>query len=304
MEKLFLEYLYPFTVTIIALFLYAIGNIWISRKKKRRITRFQRRELSDPIGGDTPEEIDDDKIQALGVDSIKGRFLFIQRAYPIFIFAIWLALLITPYLSKLPAIYISLIVAIVSLVLGVAIRPFVENIIGGVVISLFQPVRVGDTVKIDDHYGIIEQINLTHCIVRVWDWKRFVIPNSKMLNKEIQNHSMHDELIWTHTEIFVEPECDLDLVEKLAKEAAFESEFKVPGEQPTFWVTGFDKDSIKCWLAVWAPNPSDGWELRCDIRRRLQRKFRANKIAFHNFRHNSRQYPVDYEEMESSFPAN
>tara|TARA_B100001971_G_scaffold215193_1_gene260058 strand:+ start:148219 stop:149133 length:915 start_codon:yes stop_codon:yes gene_type:complete len=302
-QALFLQYLYPISVSFVAFLLYLIGNVWISRKKNRRITGFRRKEISDPIGlGDTPDEIDDEKIQALGIDSIKGRFLFIQRAYPIFIGCLWITLLITPYLSKLPAIYISLIVAIVSLVLGVAIRPFVENIMGGVVISLFQPVRVGDTVRIDGHYGIIEQINLTHCVLRVWDWKRFVIPNSKMMVKEIQNHTMHDELIWTHITFYVEPECDLDIVEALAREAAFESEFKVPGEQPTFWVTDMQKDSVQCWLAVWAPNPPDGWELRCDVRKRLHKKFRQNKIAFQNFRHNSRQYPVDTENTEPTLP--
>lgn len=289
------EYIYPITVSGIALILYSLGNMWISRKKKRRIKRAQKKDIQDPIGGETPEEIDDARLQALGIDSIKGRFLFIQRAYPIFIACLWLALLIAPYLSKLPAIYISLIVAGVSLIFGVAIRPFVENIVGGVVISLFQPIRIGDTVRIDGHYGVIEQINLTHCILRVWDWKRFVIPNSKMMTKEVQNLNMHDDLIWTHIVLYIEPECDLDLVEKLSREAAFESEYKVAGEQPTFWVTDMQKDSIQCWLAVWAPNPQDGWELRCDIRKKLHKKFRENRIAFQNIRHNSKQYTLEHE---------
>lgn len=293
MNELIMKNLYPLSVTFIAFLIYLIGQGSIKAKRNKRITRAKRKEVHDPISGDTPEEINDDEIQALGVDSIKGRFLFIQRAYPIFVFCLWICLLVTPYLSELPAIYISLIVAIVSLTLGVAIKPFIENIIGGVVISLFQPIRIGDTVKIDDHYGVIEQINLTHSILRVWDWKRFVIPNSKMMQKEVQNHSMHDNLIWAHVVFYVEPECDLEEVEKLAVQAAFESEYKLAGEQPTFWVTDMQKDSVQCWLAVWAPNSPDAWELRCDIRKRLHKKFRESKIAFQNFRLNSRQYPVD-----------
>lgn len=290
MKEIFFSSLYPVAVSAIVIVLYILGRFWLNGKLTRRIKRVKKKEVFEPISGDTPEELDDKEVAALGLDSVEKRFRFIKRIFPLLLAVLWVTLLVTPYLSKLPAIYISLIVAVVSLILGVAIRPFVENIVGGIVITLFQPFRIGDTVLIDDRYGVIEQINLTHSVLRVWNWKRFVIPNSKLLAKEIENFTMHEPLIWTHLKFHVEPEADLDLVEKLAFEASFASEYKVEGEQPTFWVTDLGRDSVQCWLAIWAPNPSDSWELRCDVRRRLHKKLKDNGIAFQNFRHNSKQY--------------
>lgn len=293
MESILISNLYYIGISFFLLIFYLIGKAWLLRKENKRIRRAQKRDVFDPISGETPEEINDAEISALGIESIKSRFSFIKKVFPILIFASWLILLIIPNLSKLPAIYISLTVALFSLIVGVAVKPFIENIIGGVVISLFQPVRIGDTVKIDDQYGVIEQINLTHSVLRVWDWKRFVIPNSKMHTKEVQNFSMHDDLIWTHVPFYVEPECDLDEVEKIAKKCALESEYSYETEEPTFWVTDMQKDAVQCWIAVWAPNPPDAWELRSDVRKRLHKELKSHRIAFQNIRHNSIQFPIN-----------
>jgi len=291
MERIFISNLYYIGVTFFLLIVYGVGKAWLSRKESKRIRRAQKRDIFDPMGGETPEDINDAHIAALGIDSIKSRFSFIKKVFPILMFILWSVFIIIPNLSKLPAIYISLTVGLFSIIVGVAIKPFIENIIGGIVISLFQPVRIGDTVKIDDQYGVIEQINLTHSVLRVWDWKRFVIPNSKMHTKEVQNFSMHDDLIWAHIPFFVEPECDLEQVENIAKKCAKESQYSYPNEEPTFWVTDMQKDAVQCWIAVWASNPPDAWDLRSDVRKRLHKELKTNRIAFQNIRHNPIQFP-------------
>ena len=43
------------------------------------------------------------------------------------------------------------------------------------------------------------------------------------------------------------------------------------------------KDTIKCWLAAWADNPSDAWELRNDLRTSLLKRFQSEKINFHQY---------------------
>lgn len=283
MEAIITKYAYPVSVTIAILALYLAGNFSLLNKKRKRLKRAKRREVFDPIHSDTPNEIDDKEIINMGIDSIRNRFSFMQKLLPIFMIFVWLAAMSIPYLSTLPAIYISLVVTIVSVVAGISLRPFLENIIAGVIISFFQPIRVGDTVRIEGQYGVVERIDLTQCILRVWDWERFVIPNSKMLTKEIQNLTMHDSLIWAHIPFWVEPNCDLDKVEEIAKQAALDSRYAMETEVPVFWVTKLEKDAVECWIAAWADNPSDAWELRCDMRKGVHKGLMKEGIKFHNF---------------------
>ena len=280
MQDLLTAYAYPFIITVVAAGFYLAGSFSILNKRNRRLKKARKVEVYDTISGETPSQIDDDEILNMGIDSIKSRFSFIQKLFPIGMFFLWLVALVIPYLSTMPAIYISLLVAVVSVTMGIALRPFLENIVAGVIISFFQPFRVGDTVRIEDHYGVIERIDLAQCVLRVWDWKRFVIPNSKMLTKEIQNLTMHDSFIWAHVAFHVEPECDLERVEELAKRAARDSKHILEREEPVFWVTKLEKDSVECWVAAWADNPPEAWELRCDIRRDLQKFLKAEGIKF------------------------
>lgn len=286
MNDLISTYAYPASVTVVILALYSAGNLSLLNKKRRMLKRVKKREVFDPIQGDTPDEIDDKKILQLGVDSIQSRFVFIQRLLPIFLALAWVVFMSVPYLSALPAIYISVVLTIVSVVAGISLRPFLENIIAGIIVSFFQPFRVGDTVRIEGQYGVIERIDLTQCVLRVWDWERFVVPNSKMLTKEIQNLTMHDSLIRAHIEFWVEPHTELDKVEKISLDAAKDSHFSLKNEEPVFWVTKLDKDAVQCWVAAWAENPSDAWELRCDMRKRIHSSLREANIRSHSIQAN------------------
>ncbi len=128
---------------------------------------------------------------------------------------------------------------------------------------------------------MIEEIGLTYSIVKKWDWNRVVIPNAKLIQKEIQNLTINDQYIWAHIEFFVSPETDLEKLEAWAKECPLESKYFANTEEPTFWVMELEKDSIKCWVAAWADNPSDAWELRNDMRTNLLKRLQQERVSFH-----------------------
>lgn len=149
-------------------------------------------------------------------------------------------------------------------------------------ISFFRYIRVGDTVIIDDHYGIIEDIGLTSTILKQWDWNRIIIPNSRMLQKEIRNMTINDTYLWAHIEFFVSPEADLAKVEEITLKAAKKSRY-ISSTSPdiNFWVMGLEKDAIKCWAAAWADSPSDAWELKTNMRTEIVGALQREKIPFH-----------------------
>lgn len=184
-------------------------------------------------------------------------------------------------MGKIPATYISIIAAIVSVLAGFALRPFLENLFAGVVISFFRSIRGGDTVIIDGHYGIIEEIGLTSTILKQWDWNRIVIPNSRMLQKEIQNMTINDQYLWAHVEFFVSPEADIEKVKEISIKAAKKSQYFSNHEEPTFWIMDLQKDAVKCWIAAWSDSPADAWALKNDVRTEIIKELQKEHISFH-----------------------
>jgi small-conductance mechanosensitive channel len=252
----------------------------LQRRKRRRI-----KNLDQIITVDTQSPIDDAEVQMKqdAVDNIKTRFSNLRKlSYYIIVF-VWSIALILPFLTFVPAALLSVFVAAIGIILSVVARPFIENVISGVVISLAQPVRIGDTVKIDDHYSVVEDITMTHTILRVWDWKRYLIPNTQMLSKEIINYTMTDLFHWKTIKFTVSFESDVELVKKLAIEAAEKSKYFNHAEPANFWVMEMQENSYECLLAAWADTPSDAWELSNDVRISLIKSFQQHGIKTHRF---------------------
>ena len=133
-------------------------------------------------------------------------------------------------------------------------------------ITFFRSIKVGDTVHLDDHYGLIEEIGLVYSVIKKWNWVRVVIPNSQLLQKEILNYTMNDEFVWTHIEFHVSRNVDIQGLKTSVIECAKKSQYIDLVEEPSMWVIDIEKDTVKCWLAAWAKNAGEAWELRSDMR--------------------------------------
>ena len=76
---------------------------------------------------------------------------------------------------------------VVGLILTFTAQRSLASIFSGLEIALTQPIKIGDSVVIDSEFGIIEEINFRSVVVKLWDWRRLVVPTSFFLEKTFQN---------------------------------------------------------------------------------------------------------------------
>jgi small-conductance mechanosensitive channel len=76
---------------------------------------------------------------------------------------------------------------VAGLAVGLAVRPLVSNFIAGVLIAITQLIRLHDGVFLEGEYGVVEEITTTYVIVKLWDWRRMVLPLSYFIEKPFQN---------------------------------------------------------------------------------------------------------------------
>src|SRR5215468_10395405 len=57
-----------------------------------------------------------------------------------------------------------------GIIVGLAARPLLSNLIAGVQIAITQPIRIEDAVIIENEWGWIEDIASTYVVIRLWDW--------------------------------------------------------------------------------------------------------------------------------------
>jgi small-conductance mechanosensitive channel len=198
-----------------------------------------------------------------------------------------------PYLTRLAPSVLPLAIAAVSVIIGIAAKPIIENITCGLVLCFGKLARIGDTVVIDDVYGVIEDFTLTHSVIKRWDSLRYVVPNSSMMTKEFINYSIYDNNRWVYVEFWIDYHTDFDLVEKLAKESPVGSAYYAADrDEPRFWVAETTPQGVKCMVVAWAVTPADGWMLSHDIRRALVQKLSVHGIVTHMHNIHSMPFPA------------
>ncbi|MFP4363337.1 MAG: mechanosensitive ion channel family protein [Spirochaetia bacterium] len=214
-------------------------------------------------------------------NSIEGRFSIIRKLFTLTFLIIWIFVMAIPFLGSVPITIISVIISAAGIIIGIAARPFLENVIAGIMLSFSQLLKLGDTVMIDNYYGTIEDISISHTIVKVWDWKRYVIPNSLMLQKDFINFSLFDRYVWAQVTFNVSYDTDIESLEEEILKIANQCDNLLDTEPPRFWTMELNKESIECWVVAWTASPADAWFLKTELRNRIIRKLKELRIQTH-----------------------
>ena len=82
-----------------------------------------------------------------------------------------------------------------GLAVALALRPTMENLIGGAILYLDKPVRVGDFCSYGEHMGTVEASGVRTTQIRALDRTLVSIPNAQFADQEIINWARCDKML-------------------------------------------------------------------------------------------------------------
>ncbi len=164
---------------------------------------------------------------------------------------------------------------IASVIIGFAAQKSLANLLAGIQIAFTQPIKIEDAVFVENEWGWIEEINLTYVVIKIWDWRRLVIPITYFVEKPFQNWTRRDASLLGS--IFLYTDYRLP-VEELREELK-----RILDNEPLWtkkaWVlqvTDVKEDTMEIRALMTGKNSPQTWDLRCNVREKLIR-FIANK---------------------------
>jgi len=190
-------------------------------------------------------------------------------------------------IPSLRALSVSLLASagVLAVVLGLASQKAFSNIISGIFIAIFKPFRVGDIIKFEDKRGTVEDITLRHTVVRNFENKRFIVPNSIISDEIIENYNISDESICVFIEFDISYDSDLKKALKIMEKEALKHPNTIDPNKnkdksnksykPKIQtkVIGFGDSSVKLRAWVWAKNPNSGYHLKWDLNQSIKLRF-------------------------------
>lgn len=155
-----------------------------------------------------------------------------------------------------------------GLIVGLAARPLLSNLIAGVQIAITQPIRIEDAVIIENEWGWIEDIASTYVVIRLWDWRRLVVPLSYFIERPFQNWTRDAQSLIGAIALHVDYGADVPRIRRRLEDAARESKLW-DGVVVNLQVIDTNPHTIELRALVSARTAPQSWDLRCEIREKL-----------------------------------
>lgn len=179
---------------------------------------------------------------------------------------------------------------ILAAIVGFASQSAFSNIVSGIFLVIFRPFSVGDRIRIGQLYtGDVEDITLRHTVIKDFENRRIVIPNTVISNEVIVNSTIVDEKVCMFIELGVSHETDIGKAQKIIQDEATKHRYCIDNRTPEelakgehavmVRVMGFSEVATQLRGYVWARNPNEGFELKCDVHKSIKERFDKEGIS-------------------------
>jgi small conductance mechanosensitive channel len=163
-----------------------------------------------------------------------------------------------------------------GLAVGLALQGSLANFAGGVLILVFKPFRVGDTIEAQGTLGSVESIDILYTKVRNFDNKVVTIPNGALANNSIVNLSQKPTRR-VEMAVGVAYGTDLKKTRKVILDVLKKDERIHADPEPVVKFTSFGDSSLDLSVRCWA-DAGDLWPVYWDNMEALKEAFEANEI--------------------------
>lgn len=155
-----------------------------------------------------------------------------------------------------------------GIVVGLAARPAVGNLLAGLQLALTQPIRLDDVVIVEGEWGRIEEIRNTFVVVCIWDLRRLVVPLSYFIERPFQNWTRRTADLLGTVEVHVDYATPVEPVRNELKRI-LDATPLWDGKVWNLQVTDADARTLKLRAMMSAPDAGTAWDLRCHVREQL-----------------------------------
>ena len=159
--------------------------------------------------------------------------------------------------------------AVLGLVVGFAARQTLANAIAGILLAITQPIRIGDLVTFEEETGEVEDVRLTYTYIRLDDGRRLIVPNERLAQSSIENHTILDPRVQVSVDVWLPPDADLDqALELISSKDGVEAS-----------VAEVDKEGVRLSATTWAESPAERGRVGAELRRLWLRRLREHGLS-------------------------
>ena len=141
-----------------------------------------------------------------------------------------------------------------GLAIGLALQGTLSNFAAGVMLLIFRPFKMGDTVRIAGELGKIDEVDLFMTMMNTLDNRRIIIPNGKIFGDKIETLTYHP-IRRIDVPVGTDYPADLDHVRRVLEQAAATVPGRLDEPKPEDVLLALGASSIDWEVRVWTKTP-------------------------------------------------
>ncbi|MBV2153561.1 mechanosensitive ion channel family protein [Kitasatospora sp. SUK 42] len=203
------------------------------------------------------------------VQRVRTQISMLRRVVSAVIVVVTVAVMLLTF-SAMRTIGASLLASagIIGIVAGIAAQSTLGNFFAGLQIAFGDTVRIGDTVVVEGQQGTVEEITLSYLVVRLWDYRRLVVPVSYFVSKPFENWTRRDPGLLASVFLHLDHTTPVDEL-RAALRTLLERHPLWDGAEWALNVTDTTPSTIVVRATMTARTPDDAAQLRFDVREQL-----------------------------------
>ena len=168
--------------------------------------------------------------------------------------------------------------AALSVGLGFGMQEIFANFVSGIILLFERPIRVGDTVTINDITGTVAKIRIRAITIIDPDRKEVIVPNKSFVTGQVTNWALSNTVTRLIVNIGVAYGSDLALVKRLLLQAANEQPGILKDPEPHALFLSFGASTLDHELRVYVGQLSERTSVTDALNRRINELFAENNI--------------------------
>lgn len=168
--------------------------------------------------------------------------------------------------------------AALSVGLGFGMQEIFANFVSGIILLFERPIRVGDTVTINDVTGTVAKIRIRAITMIDPDRKEVIVPNKSFVTGQVINWALSNTVTRLVVSVGVAYGSDLDLVKRLLLQAAHEQPSVLKDPEPRALFLTFGASTLDHELRVYVGQISERNDTLDALNRRVNELFAENNI--------------------------
>ncbi|WP_414500826.1 mechanosensitive channel MscK [Zymobacter sp. IVIA_12111.31 C1] len=162
--------------------------------------------------------------------------------------------------------------------LGFGLQEIFANFISGLIILFERPIRIGDTITLNDLHGKVTRIRIRATTVMDFDHKEIIIPNKTFVTDRLINWSLSDSVTRVVLTFGVAHGSNLDEARRLMLQAIYEVPMILEEPAPEIFCMDYTPDAFNFEVRVYVNDVAHRLATRDALNRGVDRLFREAGI--------------------------